>query len=115
LLLGGLAAMLASVAAWVAGFRSVGTVFAVGGAVLVVAGFRSASAGSKTTRLAGRPVTALDLVVIVASAVVLAGVALAPADATYDPYPLSAPAFSWPTAVLTFLFALPAVPGAESR
>jgi energy-coupling factor transport system permease protein len=116
LLLGGLAAMLASMAAWVAGWRSVATVFAIGGAVVVVAGFRAASTGSRTTRLHGRPATAFDLAVIAASAAVLVLVVLAPADATYDPYPvIGAPAFGWPTAALTFLLALPAVAGAESR
>ncbi len=112
----GLVAMLASVAIWIAGFNTPATALAIVGAVAIVIGYRNASVSSPTTRLAGRPVTSFDVVVMVASAAVVVLASVAGPDALYDAFPeVSAPPFAWRTAVLTFLLALPAIAGAESR
>lgn len=112
-LLGGLLALLASVALWVGGAPAPGSVVAVAGAAAIVAGFRAASLASPTTRLAGRPVRAYDMAVIAASAVVVAGAATAGADAGYDPFPVVGwPPFGWRTAWLVLLFTIPALSGA---
>ncbi|MEX0873392.1 MAG: hypothetical protein WD646_10240 [Actinomycetota bacterium] len=112
----GLAAMLASVASWIAGFDELAAALAIGGAVAIVFGYRTASVASPTTRLAGRPVTAFDVVVMIAAAGVCVFAATAGSDARYDAFPvITAPPFVWRTAALTFLLALPAISGAESK
>ncbi len=112
----GLLAMLASVATWIAGFNTAAAALAIVGAIAIVVGYRNASVSSPTTRLAGRPVTSFDVVVMVASAAVVVLASMAGPDALYDAFPeVTAPPFAWRTAVLTFLLALPAIAGAESR
>jgi energy-coupling factor transport system permease protein len=110
----GLGGIFVAVAVWVSGTPRVGGVIALVGCGLIVLGFRAASLASPVTHMAGRPVTAFDVAVMGAAIVAIVATLFAGVDAAYDPYPVVGwPAFSWPTAAITMLFALPAVAGSE--
>jgi energy-coupling factor transport system permease protein len=115
LLWAGLGLALAAVAAWVSGATRPAAAVAVAAGAVIVWGFRAASVASGTTRLAGTPVAAFDLVVIAASTLAVVAALAAGVDAFYDPYPLiSWPAFSWRTGAVTMLFAVPALSAGSS-
>lgn len=112
----GLVTLILGVAAWAAGFRTPAAALVVAGGVALGWAFRSAARRSPVTRLAARAVTSFDAFLIAAAAVTCALAVLAGADASYDPYPsVAMPAFQVRTAAISFLIALPAVAGAESR
>ena len=109
-LVGGLAALLVSIAAWSAGWRGFSTVIAIAGAAAIVWSLRESAVASGTTRLTVRVVRPTDIVVIAASGAVALLALRAGADASYNPYPsIVAPSFAVTTAMLAAALVAPAL------
>lgn len=112
----GLVSVIGGVAGWAAGLRAASAILVLAGGAALVWSFLSASRTSPVTRLTAPAVSAFDGFLIVAAAATCTLALLAGADASFDPYPsLTMPLFSVRTAAISFLIALPAVAGAETR